>query len=247
MQEGKALEVVLAIGQQRALTGKLHQPDRAARAGLHSEGDHAGLAVMAGIETRVGTEGFAFFQQAIQAAEAAGFEGVGIQGVGLGGLPQSQQLITETHHVGVGDVFEAQIERVRSDPPGLLGAKHTAIEKLAGLLLGLPTLGAHETVAQQGLTAFKTQSSDHPVAIERVVHPMAAALEAAWAVAVQGASQLSWDRAARSRELDAIELHTHVAEGAGPIGAVVANGRSDGHGRQTGLSPSSRNGLLSRA
>ena len=71
VQKGKAGKAVGTVVKQltglRAFGGELHQPDGAARTGFDPEGDHAGATVMAGIKTRMGTEGFTFFEHTIQA------------------------------------------------------------------------------------------------------------------------------------------------------------------------------------
>ena len=115
--------------------------------------------------------------------------------MGLGRLPERQQLIAEPHHMGIGDVLEAQIEGIGQDTAWLLGAKHPPIYEAPGPLLGQPTLGTHETVAQVDLTGFKSEGSDHAIAVEGVVDPEAASLKPARTIAIQGARQLFWNGA----------------------------------------------------
>ena len=232
MQEGKALEAVAAVGQQRTAARELHEPNRAAGAGLDPEGHHARHAVVAGVKARVGTERLARLEQPIQAAQATGFQGLGIQRMGLGGFPERQQLIPEPHHMGVGDVLQTQVKGICSKPPGLLGAKDTPVEEFVRLLFGVKAFRAYKAIAQLGFAALKRQGRDHPVPIEGVMYPLPTTLEPARAVAIERALELSGDRTAGGRDRNPIELHTNVAEGAGPIRAVVAEGRGDGHGRR---------------
>jgi hypothetical protein len=58
MQQGAGL---------RAIGGELHQTDGAAGPGLNAEGDHAGPAVVTGVEAGVSTESLALFQHTIEA------------------------------------------------------------------------------------------------------------------------------------------------------------------------------------
>ena len=264
VQEGEAIEAVAALAQQGAAGRiELHKPHRAARPAVHAKRDHPLGAVVAGIEAGVGAEGLTRLEGPAQQGEAAGFEGFGIEGVGGAGLPEGQELIAQAHHVRVGDVLEPQVECVGQRAAGLLGAEHAPAHEASGLLLRQPTLGAHEAVAQLGgAAAIEAHGADHAVAIEGVVHPAAAALQPAGAVAVKGAAQLRRDRAAGGRQGHVVELDADVAEGAGPVGAVVAAGggggcwggggwgRSGGHQRRLGgrprseaMPPSSRNGV----
>ena len=169
--------------------------------------------------------------------------------MGLGRLPEGQQLIAQAHHMGVGDVLEAQVEGIGQSAAGLLGAEHAAVEELVGHFLGLPALGAHEAIAQLRLTARKAKGGDHAVAIKGVMHPLAATLQPAGAIAVERARQLRRNGTASRRELHPIELHAHVAERTGPVSAVVGRGssRSSGHRGSGRREPrSSRNGVLRR-
>ena len=266
VQEGEALEAVGVVGQELAglvaCAGELHQPHRAGGAGLDAEGHQAGLTVVAGIEAGVGAEGLIGLEHAIEQGDALGFEGVGIEGVGGTGLPEGQELVTQPHHLGVGDVLEAQVKGVGDRAAGLLGAEDTAIQDLVGLLFRQPTLGAHEAVAELERSGLKAQGRDHAVAIKGVVHPVAAALEPARAIAIEGARQLAGDRAPGGNQGHGAELHAHIAEVAGPIGAVVGrpswgrsgvsgatalgaggSARGSGHSKGLGVAPSSRNGV----
>ena len=229
VQEGEALEAVGVVGQELAglvaAGGELHQPHRAGGAGLDAEGHQPGLAVVAGIEAGVGAEGLIGLEHAIEQGDALGFEGVGIEGVGGAGLPEGQELVTQAHHLGVGDVFEAQVEGVGDRAAGLLGAEDAAIQHLVGLLFRQPTLRAHETVAELERAGIKAQGGNHAVAIKGVVHPVAAPLEPARAIAIEGARQLAGDRAPGGDQRHGAELHAHIAESTGPIGPVVGRRR----------------------
>ena len=233
VQEGEAAEAIGALAQQLAGLhaadgvvghGEFHQPNRAARAALHPEGHHALLAVVARIEAGMGAEGFAGLEHAIQQGDAFGVEGAWVEGVGGTGLPQGQQLIAELHHMGVGDVLEPHIEGVGEQAAGLLGAEHAAIERFAGLLLGQPALGTHEAVGEVQPASFEAQGGDHAVAIKRVVHPVAATLQPTGTVAVEGAVEISRDGAFAGLQRNVAQFLAHVAEAAGPVGAVVAGG-----------------------
>ena len=57
------------------------------------------------------------------------------------------------------------------------------------------------------------------------MHPVAAALEPAWAVAIEGACQLAGDRAAGRDQGHGAELHAHIAEGTGPVSPVIGRPR----------------------
>ena len=182
--------------------------------------------------------------------------------MGGAGLPEGQELVAQPHHLGVGDVLEAQVKGVGDRAAGLLGAEHAAIQDLVRRLLRQPTLGAHEAVAELERSGLKAQGRDHAVAIKGVVHPVAAALEPARAIAIEGSGQLAGDRAPCGDQRHGGELHAHIAEGAGPIGAVVGrpswgrsgvsgaaalgaggSARGSGHGKGLGVAPSSRNGV----
>jgi hypothetical protein len=201
--------------------------------------------VVAGIEAGMGTEGLARLEQPIQTREPAGFERVGIECVGFCRLPQGQQLIAEAHHMGVGDVLEPQVESIGHGAAGLLSAEHTAIQETIRLLLRQPALRAHKAVAQLGAAAGKAQGGDHAVAIKGVMHPVAAALQPTRTVAIERALQLRRDGAADGCDRHPIQLHAHIAEGAGPVGAVVASGGlgggrrgpSGGHGDRRRRAP----------
>ena len=230
VQEGEALEAVGVVGQELAglvaAGGELHQPHRAGGAGLDPEGHQPGLAVVTGIEAGVGAEGLIGLEHAIEQGDALGFKGVGIKGMGGAGLPEGQELVAQPHHLGVGDVFEAQVKGVGDRAAGLLGAKDAAIQNLVRRLFRQPTLRTHKAVAQVERPGVKAQGRDHAVAIKGVVHPVAAALEPARAIAIEGAGQLAGDRAPGGDQRHGGELDAHIAEGAGPIGAVV--GRPSG-------------------
>ena len=267
VQEGKALEAVGVVGQELAglvaCGGELHQPHRAGGAGLDAEGHQPGLTVVAGIEAGVGAEGLIGLEHAIEQGDALGFERVGIEGMGGTGLPEGQELVAQPHHLGVGDVLEAQVEGVGDRAAGLLGAEDAAIQDLVRRLFRQPTLRAHEAVAELERAGVKAQGRDHAVAIKGVVHPVAAALEPAGAIAIEGARQLAGDRAPGGDQRHGAELHAHIAEGAGPIGPVVGrrpsggqagvsgatalgargSARGSGHGKALGVAPSSRNGV----
>ena len=180
--------------------------------------------MVARIEAGMGAEGFAGLEHAIQQGDAFGVEGLGIEGVGGTGLPQGQQLIAELHHMGVGDVLEPHIEGVGEQAAGFLGAEHAAIERLAGLLLGQPALGTHKAVGEVQPASFEAQGGDHAVAIKGVVHPVAATLQPTGTVAVEGAVEISRDGAFAGLQRNVAQFLAHVAEAAGPVGAVVAEG-----------------------
>ena len=266
VQKGEALEAVGVVGQKLAglvaAGGELHQPHLAGGAGLDTEAHQPGFAVVAGIESRVGTEGLVGLEHAIEQGDAFGFEGVGIEGMGGAGFPEGQELVAQPHHLGVGDVFEAKVEGVGDRAAGLLGAEDAAIQDLVRLLFGQPTLRAHEAIAELERSGVKAQGGNHAVAIKGMVHPMAAALEPARAIAIEGARQLAGDRAAASEQGHGRELHAHIAEGTRPISPVVgrpnwrrigANGGTalgtggsaggSGHGKARDIDPSSRNGV----
>ena len=86
MQKGEAVKAVAAFAEQLAglgaISGELHQADRAAWAAFDAEADHAGGAVVTGIKAGVGTEGLTGLENPIQQTDAPGFEAVGIEGVG---------------------------------------------------------------------------------------------------------------------------------------------------------------------
>ena len=105
-------------------------------------------------------------------------------------LPKGQQLITQAHHIGVGDVFQPQVEGIGQAAARLLAAEHTAVQDLPGLLLRLPTLRAHEAVAQPHASVLEAHGGDHAVTIEGVMDAMSVPLEAPGTVAIEGARQL---------------------------------------------------------
>ena len=116
VQKGKPLEAVAAIAQElarpRALGGEFHQPHSATGARFDAKGHHPWFAVVPRIEAGMGAEGLTGLEGAIQEAEAAGVEGVWIEGMGGTGFPKRQQLVAKAHHMGVGDVFQAHIQKV---------------------------------------------------------------------------------------------------------------------------------------
>ena len=213
----------------RTICGELHQANGAARSGLHTESDHAGPAVMAGIKAGMGAESLALLQHAIKMGEATGLEAERVESVGLGGFPQGQQLIAEPHHVGVRDVFQTQIEGIREPATGLLATEHTAIKHLAGLFLSQPALGAHIAIAQLNSAVVKPHGRDHAVAIERVMNAVTIPLHPARAIAVKSAVELSWNRPTHRVQHHGGEFLFHVDEGAGPVAAAVAADGGDGH------------------
>ena len=203
MQEGKTLEAVATVSHQIAgahtiwlvCAGKFHQANGAGGARLDTEGDHAGLAVVTWIEAGVGAESFSWLEQTLQPREPPRLEGAGIKGVGLGRFPERQQLVTQLHHMGVGDVLEPQIEGIGEGPSRLLSAEDPPVNEATGLLLCQPALGAHKAVGESGVPPFKPEGADHAVAIKWVMNPLATPLEPAWPIAEQSALELSRDRA----------------------------------------------------
>ena len=95
--------------------------------------------------------------------------------MGLCRLPESKKLITKPHHIGIGDIFQPQIEGICKAPTGLLTAKDTAIKNLVGLFLSEPTFRADKTIGEGNSAILKPHRGDHSVAIEGVVNPMAVA------------------------------------------------------------------------
>ena len=134
--------------------------------------------------------------------------------------------------MGVGDVFQTQVKGIGGNAAGLLGAKDTSVEEFVRLLLGLKALGAHKAIAQLDLTSLKPQGGDHAVPVKGVMHPLTTPLQPAGTIPIQGALELSWNRAPGCGQRDAIKLDANIAEGAGPIGAVVAESGGDGHGQR---------------
>ena len=239
MKEGEAGETVGSVVQQRtgirAIGGELHQTNGAAGACLHPEGDHAGTTVVTGVEAGVGAEGLTLLEHAIEPGETTGLQALRIQRMGLGRFPESEQLVAEAHHVGVGNVLQPKVKGIGQAATGLLAAEHAAIEHLAGLLLRQPALGAHETVAQADAAVLEPHRCDHAVAIEGVMHTMAIPLQPPWTIAVQGAVQLRWHGAARSGHGHIGKLLIHVRKGARPVAAVVVAGGGDGHGQRVNV------------
>ena len=225
MQKGKALEAVAPICHQLArpgaLGGELHQPQGAARACLHPKGDHAWFAVVAGVEARVGAEGFAGLEHPIQQGQPPGFEGGWIEGMGRTCLPKSQQVVAQAHHMGVGNVLEPQIKGIGQRATGLLGAEHAAIQHPVCGLLRQPALGAHKAIRKQCATGRKAQGADHAVAIEGMVHPTAIALQPPRAIAIEAAAQLKGNLSAGGNQGLVLELHLHIPKGSSPVITVV--------------------------
>ena len=184
---------------------------------------------MTGIKAGMGAEGFALLQHTIQSGQTTGLEAEGIEGMGLGGLPQSQQLIAETHHIGVGDVLQTQIECVRKPAAGLLAAEHTAIEHFPCFFFREPALGAHIAVAELNTAALEPHGRDHAVAIKRVVDAVPVPLHSAGAIAVEGAVEFSRNGPTRRDQFHIGEFLLNIDECAGPVAAFVAAGGGDGH------------------
>ena len=247
MQKSEAWKAVGAVVKQRTgvrtFGGELHQPDGAAGPGFDPEGDHAGAAVVTWIKPRMGTEGFTLLKHTIQTRESAGLQALRIKGMGFSGLPEGQQLITQAHHIGVGDVLQPQVEGVGQPPAGLLATEHTAIQHLVRLLLRQPALRAHEAVGELHASVVETHGGDHAVAIEGVMNAMSVTLEATGTVAVKRPAEFHRHRSTNGSERHIGELLLHIDEGTGPVAAVVGAGRSDGHGQAIDTAPSSRNGL----
>ena len=229
VKEGEALEAVAAVGHQ--ITGphttglilcrKLHQPDGAGGSGLDAKGDHAGFAVVPGVKTGMGAERLTGLEHPGQSRQFPGLQGAGIESMGLSRFPERQQLITEPHHLGVGDVLEPQIKGIGQRAARFLGAEHPPVDKLAGILFSQPTFGANKTVGQIGLSGIKPKCCNHPVAIEGMMHPAATTLQASGPVAVKGASQISGNAAPRCNQWHIREFNSHVAKGAGPVVTCV--------------------------
>ena len=184
------------------------------------------------VKAGMGTEGLTGLEQAIQPAEAAGFQGLRIQRMGFGCLPEGQEVIPQPHNMGVGDVFQTQVKGISGDAARLLGAKDTPVEKFVRLLLGLKTLGAHKAIAQLDLTTLKLEGRDHAVPGKGVMHPLTTPLQPAGTIPIQGALKLSWNRAPGCGQRNAIKLDADIAKSACPIRAVVAKGGGNGHGRR---------------
>ena len=244
MQKGEPGEAVLPFADQLAgpfaaggivVGGEFEQAQAAAGPRADAEGDHPRPAVVARVEARMGAEGLAGAQGPVEGGEAPGLEADGVELVGAGGFPEGQQAFAQPHHMGVGDVLEPHIKGVGQGAPGFLGAEHTAVEKPAGLFFGLPALGAHEAVAEAGSPIpVEPQGADHAVAVERVMHPLAAPLEPAGTIAVEGAHQAGGQLAAAWPQGHVTQFLADVAEAAAPVGPVVATGvgtaGGDGHG-----------------
>lgn len=153
-----------------------------------------------------------------------GVQRLGIQCMGFSGFPQGQQLITELHHTGVGDVLQPKIKGIREQPAGLLAAEHTPVEHLASSFFGLPALGAHKPVGEAHALLAETHRCHHSIAVKGVMHPLAAAFQATRAIAIQGALQLVRHSASDRCQRHSGELLVHVAEGAGPVIPVETSG-----------------------
>ena len=163
--------------------------------------------------------------------------------MGLGRFPESQELVPQSNHIGVGNVLQPQVEGIGQPSAGLLTPKNTAVQHLVGLLLRQPALGANEAIGQLDASVVKPHGGDHAVAIKRVMHPLAIPLQAARTVAVEGALELRRHDPSYGGESHIGEFLVDVDEGAGPVAAVVGAGGGDGHRPTINVGPSSRNGL----
>tara|TARA_X000000368_G_scaffold411445_1_gene396309 strand:- start:28 stop:513 length:486 start_codon:yes stop_codon:yes gene_type:complete len=150
--------------------------------------------------------------------------------VGFGRLPEGEELIAQSHHMGIGNVLEAQIECIGQCTTWLLSAENAPIEKATSLLFLLPAFGAHEAVAAVGFAGTKLDRGDHAVAIKGVMHGMTIPFKPTRPVAVKTAIEFNRDTPAGHLHPLPRELLLNVAEGAGPVSPIeTGGGRSNSH------------------